>query len=168
MYRIELSLRRNVNHFWQYFLIQVLAKDMKELREVLNSSFLFQSAINHSSHSQSFCESHVVYPCFPWKDSGFLGLSKPMIDEVVASHGVQHFVRGSEDILFEINLHSSAIASEIQGYSKCPDESEVLAAELLQFVVIAVESADSTEFTMPEMKLKCFVSGFAFDIQSDE
>jgi hypothetical protein len=119
MYQIELSFRRNVNHFWQYFLIQVLAKDMKELREVLNSSYLFQSAINQSSHSQSFCESHVVYPCFPWKDSGFLGLSKPMIDEAVASHGIQHFVGDSEDILFEINLHFSVTASEFQSDSKC-------------------------------------------------
>jgi hypothetical protein len=49
-----------------------------------------------------------------------------------------------------------------------PDESKVLAAELLPFVVIAVELANSTKFTMRLMKLNYFVSRFDFDIQSDE
>jgi hypothetical protein len=60
MYSIGPSLYWNVTYFSRYFPIQILATSINELHRIQSSSYLLQSSIEYSSHSQLFAESRVV------------------------------------------------------------------------------------------------------------
>jgi hypothetical protein len=184
MYTAESSLYRNVNHFLRFFPISIVSKFMNELKGILHYIYLLQSSIEYSSHTRPLTSDLSVYRGIKVSGSQFIPLYQSMIGEVIVwpsftststnqQYVINHFITGSDSILFKILLHPGNVAVHIENYSDYASESEVLIAASTGFMVESVESVDivkeaengMTQFTIPLVHLSYSLSWYAFDIE---
>jgi hypothetical protein len=179
MYSIESSLYKNVNYFLRCFPMVIVGKFMNELKGILRYIYLLQSSIECCAHHQPVSEGVVVYRGIQSQGTQLATLYESMVGEVIVWPGftststnrdlvISRFLKDENSLLFEIALHTGAVAADIQDYSAYRSESEILIAASSGFMVDEVDWIDvqsrSRTVKIAHVRLSYCMSWYDFNI----